>query len=107
MNNERHPAVIALIQALGLSAYIALVASLMYRIGDLMPTPNSPILGISFMLMLFVLSALVCGSIMLGYPLLLAKEGKIKKAIEIVGFSMIWIFVIMLLGILSILATQV
>ncbi len=107
MNNDKHPAVIALIQALGLSAYIALVASLMYRIGDLMPTPNSPILGISFMLMLFVLSALVCGSIMLGYPLLLAKEGKIKKAIEIVGFSMIWIFVIMLLGILSILATQV
>lgn len=98
---------IALIQALGLSAYVGIVASLMYRLGDLLPNRFlSPVLGISFMLLLFVLSALVCGSIILGYPLFLVKEGKIKTAMQIVGFSMLWIFVIMSLGILSIVATQ-
>jgi len=101
MKNFRHPAIIALIQALGLSAYIGLVASLMQGLDKVMPPLGSPALGISFVLMLFVLSALVSGSILLGYPLFLAKDGKVKQAMQIVGYSMLWIFVIMLLGLMS------
>jgi len=102
MKNQQHPAVIGLLESLGLTAYIGLVAVLMQQLDKIVAPYGSVYVGITFVLMLFVLSALVSGSIILGYPILLAKDGKIKMGMQIVGYSMLWMFVIMLLGLLSV-----
>jgi len=51
--------------------------------------PN-PFLGIAFFLTAFVFSALVCGSAVLGYPLVLLFEKNARRAVAIICWSAVW-----------------
>lgn len=87
----RSPVFVSFLQSVGLTAYAALVASVMTNIGKVASEPKSPLLGLTAFLMLFVFSATVCASIVFGYPAYLVKEGKMKTAIRIVAYTVTWL----------------
>ncbi len=91
MKIKLSPITIGLLQTVGLIAYIACVATFMQHIGS-QSDPFPKIVGTVLFLTLFVFSALVSGSIMLGYPLTLISKGKIKEALHIIGASILWLF---------------
>lgn len=50
-----------------------------------------PFLGMAFFLTAFVFSALVCGGAILGYPLVLLFEKNVRRAVEIICWSAVWL----------------
>lgn len=85
---------VALFQAVGLMTYIFLIAIFINFVPTKFDNSVSPLLGISLFLSLFVISALISGSIILGYPLVLFFDGKKREAISIVIWSAIWLVVL-------------
>ncbi|MCI0479094.1 hypothetical protein L0Y59_00945 [Candidatus Uhrbacteria bacterium] len=90
-----HPAVIGLFQALGLSAYVGLVATLMDSLGRWIPTPN-PTVSIATVLLVLVVSALACAAIAFTAPALLVRDGKLTAALAAVGWTVGWLIAILL-----------
>ena len=85
---------IGLLQALGLVVYCSMVATVMNN-AERWFGKMDHVLGPVLFLSLFVVSALICGSVALGYPFLVLWEQKnTKKALKIVGFTIGWLMVI-------------
>jgi len=83
------------LEAAGLVAYVALVVTFMQNMKNLFDGPSNGsemVIGI-IMILLFVTSALISASIMLGYPALLFMNGKGKTALKIVLQSIGWLIV--------------
>lgn len=82
----------AFLQAIGVAAYIALFAASVNAIrpGETFPDTMSPAVGISFFLLAFVASVLICATIVFGYPVWLFTNGKSREALEIVGWTVAW-----------------
>jgi len=96
---------ISFLQALALSAYISLVSIIFWR-GNQWFGPIKSILGPMLVLTLFVVSALICAIIVLGYPVYLFWEKKQRKsAIRIVIYTAFWLigFFFLILAIISLL----
>ena len=92
------PSTLGLMQAVGVSAYCALVAGFFYTMTNSTARPG--FFGFFVMLCLLVFSAAVTGSIVFGYPAYLALvKNKIKDALEILAFTLLY-----LLGIIFIFA---
>jgi hypothetical protein len=94
------PPFIALLEALGLTAYIALFAAVVI----MGPRPEdmfarNPIFGMGTFLLAFVTSALICGSIVLGYPSYLFFNGEREKALKIVAWSVAWLVVLLVIAV--------
>jgi hypothetical protein len=94
------PTVIALLEALGLTAYITLFVVVV----NTAPRPEdvfdrNPILGMATFLLAFVTSALICGSIVLGYPSYLLFNGEKEKALKIVAWSAAWLVVFLVIAV--------
>ncbi len=53
-------------------------------------------MSIVLFLLAFVISALICGSLILGYPLLLFSSGQHNEAMKIVLWSLLWLVVLAL-----------
>jgi hypothetical protein len=93
MLNIHHtsPWKIGFVQSLFVVCYVLLFAfsinTVHNRFGDIF---TSPVTGIPFFLTLFVFSALVCGGAVLGYPLTLVLEKNLRRALQIVGWSIAW-----------------
>ena len=80
------------LDALGVLAYIAIVATLMQNFsriygGDKMPSYIGPI---SFLL-LFSFSALTVGTLVLGKPVMLYLDGKKKEAVSLFIQTALWL----------------
>ncbi len=91
---KRQPAVIGLIQALGLTAYVLIFASAINLLEMSHWEPKlTPITGISLFLLTFVFSALVSASLILGYPARLFFAGKGRQAVLIIAWSAVWLVV--------------
>lgn len=91
------PRVIGLIQASGLALYVGLFAALIQQIQNWFPPTGvqlPPGMGIVLFLLAFVISALICGSLILGYPILLFSSGKHREAVKIVLWSLLWLVAI-------------
>lgn len=89
---KHNPKAIAFAQAVGLTAYVALVALFMQNAQNWFgPQKESPILGPMVFLLVFVVSALISASLMLGYPAILFFKGKRKTALKIVLQSAGWL----------------
>lgn len=86
---------LGLFQAVGLIAYIALF-SLAATLLSQYVVPPAPFVAIILGLLAFVFSALVSGSIVLGYPLFLALNGEKRAAIRILVWSIFWIALLLL-----------
>ena len=95
---------IALLQAVGLISYIALVAFVMQNAESFLDGTSEFLRAILF-LTLFSTSALICGSITLGYPgYVLWKTKDAGRAMEIVAYTALFLVIFVFLGI-ALLAT--
>jgi hypothetical protein len=82
--------------ALGEAIYVTLVAVFMLNAEKIFGDKPG-VLGMVTFLILFVLSAAVSGVLILGKPILLYLEGKKKEALELFGFTLGWLFFLMLI----------
>ena len=85
--------------ALALIAYILLVSVLMRYGNELFGTRPS-IFGIISFILLFVVSAAISGTFVLGKPILLYLEGKKQEALQLFIFTVGWLvlFLVVLLA---------
>ncbi len=92
----------AFINSIGTGIYIALVAFLMTN-GERLFGQNGGVLGGIGILLLFTLSAIVVGSLVLGKPLMLYLDGSKKEAVKLLLLTILILAVITIvfLGILA------
>jgi len=95
---KNNPKLIAFAQAVGLTAYVLLVALFMQSLQSWFGAQkDDPILAPMIFLLVFIISALVSTSIMLAYPVILFFKGKRKTAIKIVLQSVGWLLAFLVL----------
>ncbi|MBI3332319.1 hypothetical protein HYZ99_05200 [Candidatus Peregrinibacteria bacterium] len=80
---------IGFLQAAGIVAYVTLLIAAAGTVGPYLDVefPFAPFL----FLLLFCFSALLCASIALGYPVMLAHQGKLKQAARIICWMIFWL----------------
>jgi hypothetical protein len=88
--------IIGLAQATGLAVYVLAFVTIAWNIVPHFEHRIAPLFGAMMFLTAFVTSALICGSILLGYPILLALKGQIKDAVQIVAWSAAWLVALLL-----------
>lgn len=90
---------IGFIQAAGLTLYVIVFALVVsraqswFRLQDIQPEPR---VSIILFLLAFVISVLVCGSVILGYPTIKFFDGKRAEALKTILWNGIWLVVIFL-----------
>ena len=83
------------IGAIGTTAYIILVVSLIFSLQGLAPKEDILIIPIS-MLLLFVTSAAITGFLVFGKPVMLYLDGEKKEAVSLLGYTIGILFLITL-----------
>jgi len=89
---------IGLFQALGVAIYCALIVGLINLLEKTDVRPPDYVAGI-FMLLLLVISASITSLLVFGYPAILALDKDIKRALTIIGYTLLYailIFIIIL-----------
>lgn len=87
---------VGFLQAVGVVLYCFLVGALMRGVvGKFENTPG--LLGMVFMLCLLVFSAAVTGSLVFGYPVYLALNKEIKKALSVLLYTLLFSLLIIVL----------
>lgn len=87
-----------LFQAVITATYVSFVAFFMNRMADIFSgKPNQPMVMGTIFLLVFSLSALVCGTTTLAYPLKLALNKKVKEAMQIVSWTILFLALIVVL----------
>lgn len=84
----------ALIDAIGTTLYIILIASFMFYLQDSSPKEIDTILIPVAMLLLFVVSAAITGSLVFGKPIMMYFDGKKKEAISLISYTLGFLFII-------------
>ncbi len=90
----------ALIDSIAAVAYVALISVLLTNSRQLFGQVNSVISGIAFLLT-FVFSAALMGIVIFGKPILWYLDGFKKEAVKLVLYSMGFLFVILVLVLLT------
>lgn len=80
---------IALLQAVAVLVYVALVAWVMTSLGKSFTPPAYA--GVVMMLTLLVFSAAMTGSLVFGYPVYLAMNKRTKEAVKVLGLTLLYI----------------
>ncbi|MFA6917864.1 MAG: hypothetical protein WC285_03455 [Candidatus Gracilibacteria bacterium] len=86
----------AIINSTATALYIILVASFLFHVEDVKLEEPSVLIPI-FMLMLFVFSAALTGTLILGKPILLYLEGKKKESVSLLAYTLGIFFLTILL----------
>lgn len=89
----------AALNALGVGAYILVIAYVMNKIQNFLPNMPEYLAAVT-MLMLFVFSAALTGYLVLGKPILLYIDGHKKDALTTFGYTLACLFVLVILAIL-------
>lgn len=92
-----------LLHALGVFAYVLAFSAFMSRANDWFGATDRDIVTPAAALMLFVLSALVTGGLVLGRPLLLYIDGQKKEGIKLLLFTGFGLFLFTALTFLGLL----
>ena len=71
--------------------YIIFVAGFLFNAQWIFPHEPSVVIPIG-MLLLFVFSATVCGSLVLGRPIIWFLDGKKKEAVSLFGYTILFFF---------------
>jgi hypothetical protein len=82
--------------ALGVAAYIILLVSVMFNIEKFVQGPDNILAPIA-MLLLFVLSAAVTGSLVLVKPIMMYLNGEKADALKMFLFTLGWLFVFVII----------
>jgi hypothetical protein len=85
------------LEAAGLVAYVTLVAYFLSHAEKWFGTQGNDMIGGIVFILLFVASALISASIMLGYPAMLFLKGKGKTALKIILQSIGWLVIFLLI----------
>ncbi len=91
------PKQIGLLQATALSAYITAFAVSAFRVqgwARMSGVSVHPIEGIMLFLLAFVISAMVSGSIVFAYPIMIFFDGKRLDALHIILWTAFWLIAI-------------
>lgn len=100
---KEKPSTIGLLQALGVTTYCGLIAIFFHFMAQSRHEPG--FFGFFAMLMMLVFSAAVTGSLIFGYPAYLALvKNKIKDALTILAFTLLFSLAIILITIILILS---
>jgi hypothetical protein len=91
----------ALANSLATTAYVSGVASFLFYAGQAKLGRNNIVLIPIIMLLLLVLSASICGFLIFGRPILLYFDGKKKQALSLLGYTLGFLFLIVLAAIFS------
>ena len=86
----------SLVNSLGAAVYIFLV-SLLLHFGEQIFGKMKDIIGPVAFLLLFVFSAAVMASLILGKPILLYLEGKKKESLILFFYTLTWLFIFLLI----------
>lgn len=86
----------SLVQAVTATVYIGLVALLISN-GDKLFGKVAGILSVVAFLMTFVLSAAIMGITIFGRPIMWYLAGDKREAVRLVGYTLVWLFLITLL----------
>jgi hypothetical protein len=84
------PSLVGFLQALGVTIYSILIGSFFYLMEQVTSTPG--FLGVVLMLILLVFSAAVTGSMVFGYPAYLALNKRIKEALNVLAYTLVYSF---------------
>ena len=89
------PVRVGLLQAFGIAIYVILFAFFIHNIEFwLKDVSTHPTFNMVLILLLFIISAVVCASLMFGYPISLFFNGEKKIALRIVFWGVIWLLVL-------------
>ena len=94
------PTLVGFLQSLGVAIYCSLVALFFWSMGNNLDEPPQ-ILGMAMMLFLLVFSASVCGTLVFGYPVYLMMGQNIKRALQILAYTMV--FSVLIFGLILLL----
>ena len=86
----------ALIDTIGTTAYIILVVSFIFSLQVLAPNEDIIIIPIA-MLLLFVFSAALTGTLVFGKPVMWYLDGKKKEAISLISYTLGFLFIIIII----------
>jgi hypothetical protein len=102
MNTKVSPILIkkGFLQALGVTAYCGLVGMIFWRGNEIFGKDPNYAGPVAF-LILFIVSALICASIVFYQPYKLFFENKKKEAIDLVIATTLWLFLFFILFLLS------
>lgn len=100
----KSPVWTGLLEALGVAAYVGIFVTAV-NVGSGIfgrDVQLGPFLSMALVLLLFVTSALICGSIVLGYPIYLFASGEKSRAVKTVLWTAAWLVacVLIVLGII-------
>ncbi|MDP6453356.1 MAG: hypothetical protein QF898_08620 [SAR202 cluster bacterium] len=97
----RRIALLGLLQALGTCLYVALVVSLILIADSVLPDSEvddhvfaQVLLGVAG-LVFFIVSACISGSLVLGYPVVLALNQRIREAFILVAVTVAWLVMVL------------
>ena len=93
--NKSKLSFIGFLQALSLIIYCSLISGL-FRLADNFITGPPVFLTTALMLLLFVFSAAVTGSIVFGYPVYLALNQHIKEALFVFAYTLLYCLLIII-----------
>ena len=100
-----HPALIGLIQTVGVTVYCGAIATFFFHTGN--ENPDLPQNIIMFvMLMLLVFSAGITGFLVFGYSAYLALNKKTKQSLNVLGYPFLFSGIV-ILGMIALIALNV
>ncbi len=102
LSDKIQPALVGLYQAVGVAAYSALVAGFVYFMGQSKIRPGY--LGIVFMLVLFVFSAGITGSLVFGLPAYFALKNNVSRAVSVLAYTFVYLLSLLVVTALIIVA---
>ena len=99
------PRTVGLLQAAGLVLYVCFFAFMVLTFDSVAANfqiEPSPILGITLFLLSFIISAVICGSLFLAYPVILFFRNEKNIAYRIIIWNIGWLVIFFLVFLLSI-----
>ena len=103
LKGDTNPVVVGLGQSLAVAIYCALVGAFMFYVENQNTEPGY--LGVLLILVLFVFSAAVTGTLVFGLPVYLSLKNKFKEALSILGYTLLFSFIIILVIIIVLFST--
>ncbi|MFH1522704.1 MAG: hypothetical protein ABIE43_02685 [Patescibacteria group bacterium] len=90
------PNIIGLLQSIGVAIYCSLISGLFWLMHKVTPEPPA-FLGAIAILSSLVFSATVTGLLVFGYPAYLALNNKIKEALLVLAYTLLYSLLIIIL----------
>ena len=94
----------AIINSVGTTAYIILVASFMFFLQSSFSDQKDTIIAPISALLLFVCSAAITGFLVFGKPAMLYVDGKKREAVSLLGYTLTMLFLITIIAFIFLIA---